>query len=453
VRRARISPLASLCPLAFLTLAGCGSGDSTVASLDDAADTGALFDAADSSTDADASLCPHLVLVDPAVAKRASCTFAAGARVADTLGLTSEQRGRLPITHVVIVMQENRAFDHYFGKLPASGKLDVEGIAAVFTNPDKAGVDVAPYHLPNGCLPADPPHQGAAMKAAWDSGKMDGFVKSAAVSPSDGHFVMGYYDETDLPFYYFLAKTFALSDSYFGAALAGTWANRDYLYAATSDGVTDTGQRVITKPTIFDALDGAKVTWGVYTDGNPRQDSLGWTSTHVGVHKYPAFLAALKDGSLPQVVFLDPGGGQDEHPPADVHGGEAWEREIYQAAIASPLWKELAIVFTYDESGGLADHVPPPKACLASADQSAFDRHGIRVPMMLVSPWARAGFVSHVVHDHTSVTRLVEALFDLPALTGRDANADALFDMFDFDGCPALLAPPTAPAAGALGCK
>src|SRR5262249_13881666 len=152
------------------------------------------------------------------------------------------------------------------------------------------------------------------------------------------------------------------------------------------------------------------------------------------------------------VAFVDGVGVQDEHPTNNITGGEKFVRSIYEAAIASPLWMKLAIVFTYDESGGLADHVPPPKACIPSPDQTGVDRLGIRVPTMVISPWARPHHVSHVVHDHTSVLRLIEALHDLPALTARDANADALLDMFDFN-CPSLQSPPTAPAAGTGTCN
>jgi phospholipase C len=289
------------------------------------------------------------------------------------------------------------------------------------------------------------------MHAGWDNGKMDGFVKSADVNGSNGHFVMGYYDGTDLPFYYWVANTYAIADHYFSAALGGTWANRDYLYAATSDGVMNTGQATISVPTIFDALDKAGVKWGVYTDGGVRQDSLGWTNTHVGVGKFADFISALGAGTLPAVSFVDPGPGQDEHPPNLVGGGEAWGRKIYTAAVSSPLWSKIAIFYTYDESGGLADHVPPPKACIPSPDQSEFNNLGIRVPMLVISPWARPHFVSHVVHEHDSVVRFIELLHDLPALTARDANSDAMLDLFDFD-CPQMQAPADPPQAGMASC-
>jgi phospholipase C len=189
------------------------------------------------------------------------------------------------------------------------------------------------------------------------------------------------------------------------------------------------------------------VTWGVYSDGNPRQDCLGWTSTHAGFSNFSAFTSALAAGTLPAVSFVDPTGSQDEHPTNEIHGGEAWIRTIYETAVASPLWNQMAVILTFDEAGGLADHLAPPPACPPSADQAAFNQLGIRIPTIVMSPWARLHTVSHAVHDHTSVLRFVETLFDLPALTARDANADALLDMFDF-GCPARSGIPDAPQAG-----
>ena len=388
----------------------------------------------------------------PHATERAACNFAAGASVSASLDVTAAARAQIPIKHLVIITQENRSFDHFFGRLPAAGQPDADGWPAHFTNLDPNDVAVTPYHLASPTLPADPPHQGAAMQMSWNMGAMDRFVRTAADAGGNGHFVMGYYDETDLPFFYWLANTFSIADRYFAPVLGGTWANRDYLYAATSDGVLDTGSRTIGKPTIFDALDTAQIAWHVYTNDTPRQDCLGWTSNHAGVSPYASFLTALADGSLPAVSFVDPSDCQDEHPTNDIHGGEQWIRTIYETAIASPLWSQLAIVFTFDEGGGLADHVPPPKACPPSADQAAFDQRGVRIPTIVISPWARQHYVSHVVHDHTSALRLVEVLGDLPALTTRDANADALLDMFDFAGAP-LTTPPAAPQAGSATCQ
>ncbi|GAC1574463.1 MAG: phospholipase C [Polyangiales bacterium] len=385
--------------------------------------------------------------------QRRACTFTQGAKVATTLDLTDAARASIPIKHLVVLMQENRSFDHYFGQLSKAGQPDAEALPKGIALLDASGLPVTPYHERRTCIGSDPPHQWAQMRAAWNEGKNDGFVTAATEKNNDGHYVMQYYDASDLPFYYWLASTFAIGDHNFASILAGTWPNRDYLYAATSDSVKDTGERAISVPTIFDALDAAKITWEVFSDGTPREDALGWDSQHAHVSKYPLFLAALKAGKLPQVSFIDPSGDkQDEHPPGDVQAGEDFSRTIYLAAINSPLWRELAVIFTYDEGGLLYDHVPPPKGCVAAKGQEAFSQLGFRVPLIVVSPWARPHYVSHLQHEHTSITRLIELLFNLPALTARDANSDALLDMFDFT-CPALAKVMDAPPAGKGGCK
>jgi phospholipase C len=165
------------------------------------------------------------------------------------------------------------------------------------------------------------------------------------------------------------------------------------------------------------------------------------------------FLDALDSGTLPSVAFVDGGYGEDDHPASDLQVGEAWVRNVYQHAVASPQWLRLAIIWTYDEGGGFADHVPPvPAPCPLAGSESSSLPMGPRVPLVAISPWARRNFASHVVHDHTAIARLVEVLFDLPALTARDANSDALLDLFDFS-CGRDLTVLAAPPAGAAGCR
>jgi phospholipase C len=170
------------------------------------------------------------------------------------------------------------------------------------------------------------------------------------------------------------------------------------------------------------------------------------------VHAFSEFKQALADGTLPSVSYVDSRESvEDEHPTADVQVGEAWTRDVYEAVVGSPLWPTTALIWTYDEAGGFADHVPPPNSCVARPADSAFFELGVRVPTTVISPFARHHYVSHVVHEHTSILRLIETVFDLPALTARDANSDALLDMFDF-GCPEMTTP-TAPASGTTGCN
>jgi phospholipase C len=420
----------------------------------------------------EAPMCP-MIGTDTKAAMRDACTFTAGARPTDTLPITAAQQKALPIKHIIVLMKENRSFDHLFGALAKQGQPNAEPAPDNFSNPDETGAMVTRFHQTNTCVNLDPPHQWNEMHKQVNGGAMDGFVKNATMAtvgssdtmpmpPSDGHFVMGYYDQSDLPFYYWLASTFALADHDFASVRSGTWANRDYLVAGTSLGIQDTastlGALPAGTPLIFDSLDKAKVTWQVYTDEllAPLEFSVVWTGRK---HWAPTaqLISELGDGTLPQVAFIDATTAldhpeTDEHPPADLQTGEAWTRNLVDALVKSKLWGSTVLLYTYDEAGGFADHVPPGNTCAPSADQSKFTELGVRIPLVAISPWAKPKYVSKTVHQHTSITRFIETVFDLPALTARDANSDALLDMFDF--CtPALMTLPSAlPAAGTGEC-
>ena len=396
---------------------------------------------------------------DPFAAQRAACAFTAGARVAETLGVTAAARAALPIRNVIVVMKENRSFDQVLGHLHDHGQPAAEGIPTTFRNRDAGGATVAFTHATTTCSGYDPGHQWDDMHAQVNGGAMDGFVTAAGRSAGgDGHQAMTYFDQDDLPFYAWLASTYALNDRHFASLRSGTYPNRNFLLYGTADGVRSTGggYPAPSTPSLFDRLDAAGVTWGAYSDGAYFSGALGWTSSHRGAHSLADLLAALDAGTLPQVVFVDGIENiDDEHPDANVQQGEAWTRNVYQHAVRSPQWPGLALIWTYDEAGGFADHVPPPEhACVARPGPTDADYFalGPRVPFVVVSPWARAHAVAHTVQEHTAVTRFIETLFDLPALTARDANSPALLDLFDFTCGPALLHPPAALEAGRRGC-
>jgi phospholipase C len=400
--------------------------------------------------------CNNRPATDPLIAARAQCTFSGGAKIKDTLGLSAAERAALPIKHIIVLMKENRSFDHVLGNLHAAGQSAVEPIPADFSNKDKTGKVVTPFHAPTTCWSEDPGHQWVAMFVQVDHSMMDGFVASAAASTTtDGHFVMSYYDQHDLPFYYWLANTYALNDRHFPSVRSGTFPNRDFMLLGTAAGVQQTGGGYPPPgtPTIFDALDKAGVSWGVYRDGSLLSGSLNWDYALKNTGHYADFIKALDGGSLPQVSFVDGiDNVEDEHPTADMQYGEAWTRTIYEHAVASRYWQDLAMIWTYDEAGGFFDHVPPPEDfCVARPGDELFTQGGVRVPLAIISPWARPHYVSHVVQEHTAITRFIETIFDLPALTARDANSDALLDLFDFSK-PAFANPPAAPAAGVNGC-
>lgn len=385
-------------------------------------------------------------------ARRQACEFGPGALTTDTVG--SCTGSSIPIEHVVILMQENRSFDQYFGHLKGHGQDDVDVPATPPSNPVPSGTGnpAVWYHESRYCV-EDTDHGWGASHEQYHGGLNDGFATSNATTldPS-GARAMGYYEQSDLPFYYELASTFAISDRFFCSLLGPTYPNRMYLAAGTSFGIVTTQ---ITKlappgvPNVYRALNDKSVTWKVYSSNIPSvllfPDFATDPQQAVHIAKADDFLNDAANGQLPQVSFLDasfdiaPDLETDEHPPANIQLGQHWVWQRVKALIDSPEWSSSALFITYDEHGGLYDHVPPPAACVPDdtppvqqAELGAFDRLGFRVPLFVVSPWAKRHFVSHEVHSHTSILRFLAAKFGLPAFTKRDANSDALLDLFDF---------------------
>jgi phospholipase C len=410
---------------------------------------------------------------DQAAAARTACTFTAGTLPGLSLARDAPLGGEIPIDTIVFVMMENRSFDHLLGNLPAYGQPDVDVAPAGVTNPDSHGTPVARFHLTDYCT-ADTNHGWAGAHREYDDGKNDGFVianEGFQGGPADGTRAMGYYTEADLPFIYALADRFAIGDRYFSPILAETYSNREYFYAATTFGRTNGDLIPEREPTIFDTLDGAGIGWHEYAESfdviGIFADTLTRNLDHVAPIQH--FYADAQAGTLDPVIFVEPdfrGDGSsaatdDLHPPGDVQSGEAFLAKVLGALLASPQWPHMAVFVTFDENGGLYDHVPPPAACppdaippmLGPGDPVAgFDRLGFRVPLIVVSPYARPHFVSHVVYDHTSLLRFLEARFILGALTARDANAAPLFELFDFSA-PALLHPPPLPTVNVDAAK
>ncbi len=397
--------------------------------------------------------CGVVLPADPGLAERQGCGFGPGDAPERTRGISAELAAQIPIRHVIVMLKENRSFDHLLGRLHDRGQPEAEALPEHFTNPDLAGLEVPFTHAPSTCLSRDPEHQYDSITSAVNGGAMNGFVKNAArTTGTDGHFVMVNYDEPDLPFAYFLANTFAVSDRHFAPAQSGTFCNRNFLLFGTNAGAVDTGlvYPKANTPSLLHLLMNEGYTWGAYSDASPFEGSLGWNKTDPGSHPMSAFYQALAEGSLPNVSFIDAGHLTDDHPIADLQAGEAWMKQVYDAALASPQWNSLAIIWTYDEGGGFPDHVSPPVACQAEPG-SPFLQRGPRVPLVMISPWAKRHYVSHVVSDHTAITRFIETLFGLGALTKRDANSDDLLDLFDFS-CGRDLRLPEAPASGTGGC-
>jgi phospholipase C len=372
------------------------------------------------------------------------------------------------LQHIVVLMQENRSFDSYFGVLHDQGQPRTAEVPETGnpnpTNPN--GPPITPFHQPQTCISSDVAHGWTATHAEINGGKMNGFT-TQNVAPADptGRRAMGYYDQSDLPFYYGLARTFGIGDRYFASVPGPTYPNRFYEMAGTSFGHISNDFPPAggwPQPTIFGRLQAAGISWKVYfaqvstalffADGQSHQDHI------VPISQY---FADAKAGTLPQVAFVEPtyigkvAVESDEHPPANIQVGQQFTAGVVNALMASPNWSSSAFLLTYDEHGGFYDHVAPPRApkpdnippILKPGDVNVpFDQYGVRVPFLVASPFSKPHFVSHRVSDHTSILKLIELRFGLKPLSERDEHANGLLEYFDFNH-PHFTDPPSLPAA------
>ncbi len=451
----------------------------------------------------------------------ASTTYTATAAVDATNSITQSATVTVSsatagvIKHVFFMLQENRSFDMYLGQLGAyrPNRLSQFGITdtqtvngfdptVTLTNPH-TGAKVQPFHEGTVCTenlsPAwDESHHDVSLvggDSAWattttftdSSFLMQGFLGTTGSVPQqydpNGTRAMGYYNQQDLPYYYDLATFFASSDSWHSPILANTVPNRMYLMAATSFGHEypdgDANHPKYSAPTIFRAMNTANVSWiYYYKDGIFLANFADFADPTIGPKTFPVSdlmsrLAGTCSGGpcdpdkvLPQVIFIDSASGAsglDEHPDANIQSGAAYVQSIIAALMQSDAWQDSVFILSYDEGGGLYDHVPPvsvplpdnigpgqcPDANNGSVDYcrvgtlgGTFDLTGFRVPLMVISPYAKPNFVSHTPRDYTAILAFIEKTFNVQALTARDAYwQDPSRDMsefFDFSN-PALL--------------
>ena len=271
-----------------------------------------------------------------------------------------------------------------------------------------------------------------------------GFVEACGAAS------MGYWERQDLPFYYSLASHFPIGDRYFSSVMAQTYPNRRFLIAATALGNIATNGSGISHTdapngTIFDRLDNHGISWKDYYPDAPTcglfLPNFLDNQTDGKVVHFEQFLADAKSGSLPSFSIIDPYVNFSEED-GDISIGEAYAATMINALLESPNWEHSALILNYDEHGGWYDHVPPrpavrpdnvpPEITVPPDQPGSYDYTGFRVPCVVVSPWGKKDFVSHVVYDHTSVLKLVETKWNLPAMTYRDANAENMLDFFDF---------------------
>jgi phospholipase C len=330
--------------------------------------------------------------------------------------------------HVVVVMMENRSFDHFLGWLPGA-----DGRQAGLTYPDRDGVPQPTHALApdyQGCGHPDPDHSYEGGRVEYDGGRCDGWLRAG----SNDSYSIGYYERKDLAFLGRAVPQWTTFSRYFCAILAETYPNRIYQHAAQTDRIHNS-TALCTLPTIWDRLADAGLS-GRYYYGDVPFLAL-WGAKYQPISRpYAEFEADCAAGTLPQVSFVDPrfldeesGTSGDDHPHADIRNGEAFMARIYKAVTNGPAWPRTVLVFNYDEWGGFFEHVPPSAAPIPPADAAAGNQDGLRgfrVPCLLVSPWARRGYVAKDLFDHTSILRMIEDRWSLAPLTVRDAGANSL---------------------------
>ncbi|GAB3968606.1 phospholipase C [Actinoallomurus acanthiterrae] len=347
---------------------------------------------------------------------------------------------RSGIDHIVVVMMENRSFDHYLGWLPGA-----DGRQAGLTYTDRDGAAHPTHHLtvPHGCGFHDPDHSYEGGRVEFNEGACDGWLRAG----QNDLLSIGYFHAEDLAFYGRAARDWTVCDRYFAAMMAPTFPNRFFLHAAQTDRRTTSVEKLATMPTIWDRL-AAKGLKGRYYYSDVPYTAL-WGTRYLGIsHPIAEFYAAAATGTLPPVSFVEPGFlgeavpglSEDEHPLADIRLGQHFLGKVHDAVVSSPNWARTVLVITYDEWGGFFDHVAPPAGPDPNPDLGAGLR-GFRVPCVVVSPRARRGHVAHRLYDHTSILKMIEWRFGLEPLTVRDAAARNLAEVLDFEQRPRLKVP------------
>jgi len=383
--------------------------------------------------------------------------------------------GKFPtvIEHVVVLVLENRSFDHMLGYLgtpngltgaefnledpavPASTRVPVSNTAQYLGD-----LDVDPSHEVThvnvqlfGVDPVPPPGGPHNIGFVLDYG----LQPPKPVAPV-AHNIMKCFDPAKLPVLTTLAREFAVCDRWHSSVPGQTWPNRFFLHCATSGGFVDNTPRHYDMRTIYENLTGAGLTWKIYFHDFPQSLALANLTNSVfksNFKFFPEFFNDLKDGSLPNYTFLEPRyfnflgwKANDQHPPHDVQLGEHLIADVYTQLRASTLWEKSLLVVLYDEHGGIYDHVLPPDhvanpdGLVSTTPPFDFTRLGLRVPAVIASPYIEKGTVDSVtVYDHTSLLASVRDLFGLKtSLTKRDAAANTFLGLLKLDKPPRPLA-------------
>lgn len=364
-----------------------------------------------------------------------------------------------PIKHMLFLLQENHSFDNYFGTYPNANGIPPETCMPLDPEQPSLGC-VKPF--PVGGEPiTDLLHNRETFVGQYRDGKMDGFVSThralgGSHAEEIARFSMGYYDDSDLPYYWNVADQYVLFDRFFSSAAAGSFMNHMYWVTASpgdpnhdSPPVAGFGDDLLT---IFDRLESAGISWKFYVqnydptinyrtlkdagdkaaqavfvpllDFNRFLDNPSLFAHIVDIEQY---YTDLRNGTLPAVAYMAPL-GSSEHPPGSIQAGQRFVQTIVNALMRSEYWDDSAFMWAYDDWGGWYDHVSPPQV-------DGFG-YGFRVPALLVSSYAAHGQVNSTPLDYTSVLKFIEENWRLPPLSTRDAAATSIVSAFDFTHAP-----------------
>ncbi|HEU0000646.1 MAG TPA: alkaline phosphatase family protein [Ktedonobacteraceae bacterium] len=354
----------------------------------------------------------------------------AGARIAPTFH-SARAATPSPIQHVVIIMMENHTFDNFFGSFPGANGV----VLPQDPNP----------------VPSDYNHGASATAAAIDGGKMDGFA-------SHGFYQ---YKQSDIPNYWSYAQHFGLSDYFFTSYATSSTPNHMAMMAAQNVDMYDTPQQQGCKSspntlmpsrengvsndfwsypcysvqTLPDLLKNAGLTWRYYSQVPIWDDPMmisGLSGSPNDVHSITQFTKDVQTNNMPNVSWIIPTGNNTDHPPLALQGGQNFVTQQINAVMNSPYWNSTSIFLTWDDWGGFYDHVAPPSNLVDGMGL------GPRVPLIVVSPYAKVGYISHQFGEFSSFVKYVEQNWNLPNLGQRDANPNIsnLTDFFNYNQTP-----------------
>jgi phospholipase C len=331
------------------------------------------------------------------------------------------------IRNTVVVFQENHTFDNYFGTFPGADGIPTTGICL----PQKKGSStpcVAPYHSQT-LSPIDMNHTWASAHQDYDGGKMDGFVYSEGNKAT-----MCYFEQEDLQRYWVAAQQYVLCEKYFSSVMSESLPNHLSLVAGTCGGIIDdTVPTTIAFPPIFQQLDQKGISWKVYSSTSTWLQNFTYvqnsTTAKANFVSAAEFAVDVKNGTLSDVSWMIGAPGGDEHPSADIQTGQnSVADDVVNNLGGSDYWDSVAMFVTWDCFGGFYDHVVPPQV-----DQYGY---GFRVPCLVISPYAKEGFLDGATNDHTSILKFVEDRYGLSPLSTRDAAANNMSEAFDFTQTP-----------------